>query len=142
MRGREGAVGTEAGQPNSSRSTSVVACSNGPTLGEVRYPGRRSPATLKRTHLAANSALMQMGGRRSEGTMDPVRIERERDQQTLAIGTALGLFTALMLAALLVLGLRYSLSDVVDPHVDVFIGWAFAVAGIVAIANLVRSTKR
>jgi hypothetical protein len=71
-----------------------------------------------------------------------VRIQQERDEQTVAIGTALGLLVVIVTAVGLVALLVHSQSDVLDGHGQAVFGSAFLIGGVVACTHLARSTRR
>jgi hypothetical protein len=73
--------------------------------------------------------------------MNLMRTQLERDQQTVDIGTALGVFVLIVAAEVLGLWLLHSVFDIASGHTDALLGWAVAIAGTIAIANLVRSEK-
>ena len=69
-----------------------------------------------------------------------VRQLQDRDEQTVLIGTALGLFAVVMAAQALGLWL---LSVALDIDVErTLFGWAVVIAGTSAIAYLVRAMRR
>ena len=75
------------------------------------------------------------------GTMDPMRTQRDREAQTVAIGTALGVFAVIMAAAVLGLWLVHSRFDVSDGQTDAILGVAVIIAGTLAFASLGRSRR-
>jgi cation transporter-like permease len=68
-----------------------------------------------------------------------MRAQRDREEQTILIGTALGMFALLMTAEVLGLLLTHALLGVSIN--DTMIGWAFLIAGTLATVNLIRSEK-
>jgi hypothetical protein len=74
--------------------------------------------------------------------MDLMRTQRDREEQTVAIGTALGVFGAIMAAEVLGLWLFHSVFDISDGQTNAIFGWAVIVAGTLAIASLARSERR
>jgi hypothetical protein len=71
-----------------------------------------------------------------------VRAQRERDEQTVAIGMTLSIFVVVFLSVELAGWLLHSLSDAVDDHVGAIYGAAVLIAGVAACSHLVRSTRR
>jgi riboflavin transporter FmnP len=71
-----------------------------------------------------------------------VRSQEDRDEQTVAIGSALGVFAIVMLAAILGLWLVYATVESADKHIDALSRGAIVLAGTVAILNLARSRQR
>ena len=70
-----------------------------------------------------------------------MRTQRDRDEQTLAIGTALGVFAVVLGAMLLVVWLSHAVSGA-DDHADALIGTAALVLATgAAVASLVRSRR-
>lgn len=70
-----------------------------------------------------------------------MRTQRDREEQTVAIGTALGVFVAIMAAAVLGLWLANSMFDISDGQTDAILGVAVLIAGTLAIASLGRSGR-
>ncbi|MBO0843971.1 MAG: hypothetical protein J2P22_00960 [Nocardioides sp.] len=68
-----------------------------------------------------------------------MRAQRDRDEQTVLIGTALGVFALVMVAEGLALWLLHSTFDIAIGRAVT--GGAVVIAGTVAIMNLVRSEK-
>lgn len=71
-----------------------------------------------------------------------MRTQGQRDEQTVAIATALGLFVVILIAVGLVLWVVYSVSDVLDGRTGEIFTTAAALAGILAMLNLVRAPNR
>ncbi len=75
--------------------------------------------------------------------MDIMRTRRARDEQTIAIGAALGVFAVVVTAEVLGLWLLHSAFGVAAGHWDAVLGWVgVAVAGVLAIAHLVAAERR
>ena len=70
-----------------------------------------------------------------------MRTQQERDEQTLAIGTALGLFVLLVGLGVLVLWFLHSQLGVDDDWRQVLRWTVVTVAATVATAHLVRSNR-
>jgi hypothetical protein len=68
--------------------------------------------------------------------------QEEREEQTLAIATALGLFVLLLVIAGGLLWIASLAVDVSDDLARPILATAVCLAGAMAIANLVRATKR
>jgi N-formylglutamate amidohydrolase len=71
-----------------------------------------------------------------------VRSQEDRDEQTVAIGSALGMFGILILAEVLGLWLLDATFESADQHIDALFRGAIVLAGTLAIANLARSRQR
>lgn len=72
----------------------------------------------------------------------PVRTPEQRDEQTVAITTALGLFVVTLIVVGLVAWVLDSVTGLVDGHYESVSAIALVLAGTVAVINLVRSTRR
>lgn len=68
-----------------------------------------------------------------------MRAQRDREEQTVLIGTALGVFGLVVAAEVLGLWLAHYVLDLRIS--DAVVGWAILIAGTLAIVNLVRSEK-
>ena len=68
--------------------------------------------------------------------MRAVRDQQERDEQTVAIGTALGIFALVLTGVGLFAWFLHAFSDVLDGQEGVITGTAVVVAGIAACAYL------
>jgi small neutral amino acid transporter SnatA (MarC family) len=71
-----------------------------------------------------------------------VRTQQDREEQTVAIGTALGVFAVIMTAEVIGVLLLNSVWGISYGHTDAIGGLAVLIAGTLAIAHLVRSEKR
>ncbi len=70
-----------------------------------------------------------------------MRTQQEREEQSAAIASALGLFAIIVMAVGLVTWGLLLVSDVVDGREEAVMGTAILVAGIVAFTKLARSER-
>lgn len=71
-----------------------------------------------------------------------MRPPSDRDQQTVAIGTALAEFVLVVAAAVLGLWLLHFALPVADDLTEAILGTAIVIAGVLALSNLVRAQKK
>ena len=71
-----------------------------------------------------------------------MRTQEDRDEQTVVIATALGIFTLILAAVGAVAWWLQSLTHGLDGHEQAILGPAVLVAGTVACRHLTRSTRR
>ena len=71
-----------------------------------------------------------------------MRTQEDRDEQTVVIATALGIFTLIMAAVGVVAWWLQSLTHGLDGHEGAILGPAVVLAGVVAGRYLTRSTRR
>ena len=76
------------------------------------------------------------------GHTRPVRSQEARDEQTIAIGAALGVFGVVMTVVVVGLALVASIAEIPDVVVESVIGVAALVAGGLAVASIMRSERR
>jgi hypothetical protein len=69
----------------------------------------------------------------------PMRAQRDREEQSVLIGTALGVFALVATAEALGLWLAHFVFDFEGSNA--MVGWVIVIAGILAGANLIRSEK-
>ena len=70
-----------------------------------------------------------------------MRPQQDRDEQTVVIGTALGIFTLIIAAVGVVVWWLQSLTHRLDGHEEAIIWPAVLLAGIVACSYLARSRR-
>ena len=71
-----------------------------------------------------------------------MRTEAERTKQTVAIGSALGLLSILLVATMGTLWILHVLTDAVDGHESSIFNWAAIASVAVSIVYLARSAQR
>jgi hypothetical protein len=69
----------------------------------------------------------------------PMRAQRDREEQSVLIGTALGVFALVATAEALGLWLAHFVFDFEGSNA--MVGWVIVIAGMLAGANLIRSEK-
>ena len=70
-----------------------------------------------------------------------MRTQQDRDEQTVVIATALGIFTLILVAVGAVAWWLQSLTHGLDGHEQPILGSAVLVAGAVACRYVTRSTR-
>jgi hypothetical protein len=92
------------------------------------------------SHAAVRLALMSSSRWRRKAVHNvSVRAQRDREEQSVLIGTALGVFALVSTAEALGLWLAHFVFDFDGSNA--MVGWVVVIAGTLAIANLVRSEK-